>query len=124
MTGTRVRTGTLELFEIRAVISELSDRHHGAYATVFEPPPIDHRIANQSGILAFWSPTDPDQPMDEWLEDHPEFSRRIVIPAERKQEFRDKLDKANVNHRTFFPGLDGLATWLTEYYKPIGSNDS
>lgn len=56
--------------------------------------------------------------MDKWLEDRPNLYWKIVIPAERKREFRDKLDQANINHRTLFPDLDGIATWLKEYYRP------
>lgn len=62
--------------------------------------------------------------MGEWLETHPEFFRKVTIPAERKQTFRDKLDQSNINHRTLFPGLDGLASWLTESYKPTTMVDS
>jgi hypothetical protein len=47
--------------------------------------------------------------MDDWLQQHPSFSRRVVIPADLKWEIRDKLDQANVNERILFPGLDGLS---------------
>lgn len=119
----RIRAGSLDLFELFELYMEMTDNHSEPYVWFFEPPPIDQRIANQSGVLAGWFPTDPWQPMDEWLETHPEFFRRIIIPAERKQEFRDKLDRANINDRTLFPGLDGLAMWLTEYYKPTKTNN-
>jgi hypothetical protein len=123
-TEARVRGGTLELFEIVEVIAEFQEQHPVTNIWFFEPPPIDHRIANQSALLAGWYPNDPQQAMDEWLELHPEFFRKVVIPAEQKQPFRDNLDKANINHRTLFPGLDGLATWLTERYKPTATNGS
>lgn len=41
-----------------------------------------------------------------------------VVPAGKKAEFRDRPDQNNVDHRTLFPGLDGIATWLAEYYEP------
>lgn len=50
--------------------------------------------------------------------DHPELHRRVVIPREVKWEIRDKLDQANVTERVLFPGLDGLARWLSRHYAP------
>ncbi|QCC58146.1 FRG domain-containing protein [Natrinema thermotolerans] len=86
------------------------------YVMFFRPPAIDDRIVNQSAVFSFQS--DPRIVLDRWLEDRPDCYRKIVIPGERKLEFRDKLDQLNVNHRTLFPGLGGLATWLTQYYQP------
>ncbi len=78
------------------------------YVVFFRPPPIDDRIANQLAVFSFQS--DPRLLLDRWLEDHLDCYRKIVIPGERKLEFRDKLDQMNVNHRTQFPDLKGLAT--------------
>jgi hypothetical protein len=47
---------------------------------------------------------DPSARLDEWLEQHPDLCRRVVVPAELKWEVRDKLDQANINERTLFPG--------------------
>jgi hypothetical protein len=53
-----------------------------------------------------------------WLADHPRLFRRLLIPADLKWEVRDKLDQANINERTLFPGMDGLSRWLGRYYLP------
>ncbi|WP_226481310.1 FRG domain-containing protein [Natrinema amylolyticum] len=86
------------------------------YVMFFRPPAIDDRIVNQSAVFSFQS--DPRLILDQWLADRPDCYRKIVIPGERKLEFRDKLDQMNVNHRTLFPDLEGLATWLKQYYQP------
>lgn len=86
------------------------------YVMFFRPPAIDDRIVNQSAVFSFQS--DPRLAVDEWLADRPDCYRKIVVPGERKLEFRDKLDQMNVNHRTLFPGLEGLTTWLKQYYQP------
>lgn len=115
----RLRPGSIQALEIAEVLRVLVEDHPDPFAIFFEPPPIDQRIANQCSVFASWFPADPGRPMDDWLADHPEYFRRIVIPSDRKREFRDTLDQANINHRTLFPGLDGLARWLTDYYRPI-----
>jgi hypothetical protein len=92
------------------------DDPEAQYVMFFRPPAIDDRIVTQSAVFSFQS--DPRLILDQWLADRPDCYRKIVIPGERKLEFRDKLDQLNVNHRTLFPGLEGLATWLRQYYQP------
>jgi len=86
------------------------------FVVFLEPPALDDRIVNQYALFSLMP--SPHARMDEWLERHPELSRRIVLPAELKWEVRDKLDQANITERVLFPGLDGLATWLKRYFSP------
>lgn len=82
----------------------------------FEPPSLDERIVNQFAFFSIM--TDPTSVLDDWLIEHPDVFRRIIIPAKLKWEIRDKLDQANITERVLFPGLDGLASWLKRHYQP------
>ena len=86
------------------------------FVMFLEPPSLDDRIVNQSALFSLMS--NPSASLDEWVADHPELFRRIVIPAELKWEVRDKLDQANITERVLFPGLDGLSRFLKRYYSP------
>jgi hypothetical protein len=86
------------------------------FVVFLEPPSLDARILNQFALFSLM-PT-PAARLDEWLVDHPDLCRRVIVPAELKWEIRDKLDQANINERTLFPGLDGLSRWLERYYMP------
>jgi hypothetical protein len=86
------------------------------FVIFIEPPSLDARILNQFALFSLM-PTSSAR-LDHWLEDHPKLFRRIVVPSELKWEIRDKLDQANINERTLFPGLDGLSRWLERYYLP------
>jgi hypothetical protein len=103
---------------IESVAPELDDLAQlGDDFVVFvEPPSFDERIVNQYALFSLASRAD--HSFDEWLREHEELGRRIVIPAELKWEVRDKLDQANVTERVLFPGLDGLTRWLVRYHAP------
>jgi hypothetical protein len=90
------------------------DAMPGEFAVFLEPPSLDDRIVNQFALFALMS--SPTACLDDWLYDHPDAYRRIVIPAALKWEVRDKLDQANITERVLFPGLDGLSSWLKRYY--------
>src|SRR5436190_2882258 len=89
---------------------------HGSFALFFEPPSLDARIVNQGAIMSVMP--GPGLVLTDFLSDHPELCRRILIPADLKWEVRDKLDQDNVTERMLFPGLDGLSQWLRRYYGP------
>jgi hypothetical protein len=89
---------------------------HEPFVAFIEPPSLDARILNQFALFSLMP--GPSLSIDAWLEDHPDLCRKVVIPAELKWEVRDKLDQANINERTLFPGLDGLSRWLERYYLP------
>ncbi|MFC4454142.1 FRG domain-containing protein [Deinococcus sonorensis] len=80
----------------------------------FEPPSLDERIVQQYALFGLLS--DPTARWDEWLQASSQLHRKIIIPASLKWQVRDHLDQANVNERTLFPGLGGLARWLRLYY--------
>ena len=86
------------------------------FAVFYEPPSLDDRIVNQYAVFSLMSGAE--VRLDAWLETKPELVRRVVIPTELKWEVRDKLDQANLTERVLFPGLDGIAAWLTRLYSP------
>jgi hypothetical protein len=86
------------------------------FVAFVEPPSFDARIINQYALFSLVSSAAIS--LDEWLAQHPDLARRIVIPAALKWEIRDKLDQANVTERVLFPGLDGLCQWLARHYLP------
>jgi hypothetical protein len=85
-------------------------------ALLLEPPSFDRRIANQFALFSVLS--DPGLEMSRWLKLHPELVRRVIIPAHLKPEIRDKLDQAGITERLLYPGADGIARWLSRYYRP------
>lgn len=86
------------------------------FVLFFEPPSLDSRIVNQWSIMSVMPGAQ--FVLSDFLGNHPDLYRRIIIPADRKWEIRDKLDQDNVTERMLFPGLDGLARWLKRYFGP------
>jgi FRG domain len=111
-------TFTADMIERAASgLSELGQLSEGAEFVVFyEPPTLDERIANQFAAFSFMSSAE--ARMDDFVRVNDGLAHRIVIPAMLKWEVRDKLDQANVTERVLFPGLDGIARWLTRHYAP------
>jgi hypothetical protein len=86
------------------------------FVVFFEPPSLDDRVVNQYALFSVMSNNHGQ--LDLWLQNHLDLYRRIIIPASLKWEIRDKLDQANINERTMYPGLDGLSQWLKRHYSP------
>lgn len=86
------------------------------FVLFFEPPSLDERIVNQYALFSMVS--SPAATLDEWLAEHPQLARKVILPAGLKWEVRDKLDQANVTERVLMPGLDGLSLWLKRHYSP------
>ncbi|HKR94498.1 MAG TPA: FRG domain-containing protein [Candidatus Angelobacter sp.] len=90
------------------------------FVVFFEPPSLDDRVVNQYALFSVM-PNNQGQ-LHLWLLAHPDCYRKIVIPSSLKWEIRDKLDQANINERTMYPGLDGLSQWLKRHYSPGPKN--
>jgi hypothetical protein len=105
------------LNEAAKSLDEFDALSRSAFVAFFQPPSLDERIANQYALFSIMS--NPKALLDDWLKRHPSLYRKLIIPANLKWEIRDKLDKANITERVFFPGLDGLCSWLKRYYTPL-----
>ena len=111
-------TFTVEMLGAFKSLREFDALRRDPFVVFLEPPAVDRRILNQLALFSLMS--SPSATLDDWLADHPQLCRRVIIPSALKWEIRDKLDQANVNERVLFPGLDGLSRWLTRYYTPTG----
>lgn len=113
--GANVFTVEMLSEEIRN-LNELSHLSRDNAVIFFEPPSMEERIVNQFAFFSVVS--NPERLLCDFLREHPEIWRKIIIPAELKWEIRDKLDQANITERVLFPGLDGLSQWLKRHYSP------
>ncbi|HHT15829.1 MAG: FRG domain-containing protein [Christensenellales bacterium] len=97
--------------------SDLTKLSEQPFAFFFEPASAINRIANQYALFSITS--DPRIIIDTLPGSQDAFTR-IVIPAERKLEIRDKLDYINISERMIYPGLDGISKWIARRYAPLG----
>jgi hypothetical protein len=86
------------------------------FVLFLEPPSLEPRIVNQFALFSVMS--SPILDMGAWLSSHSDLAKQIIIPAHLKPEIRDKLDQTGITERLLYPGLDGLARWLSRYYRP------
>lgn len=109
-------TATVDMLSAFASLRDFDRLARRPFVVFLEPPSLDQRIVNQFALFSLMSGSGAS--LDDWLAEHPQVARRVVVPAALKWEIRDKLDQANINERVLFPGLDGLSRWLTRYYWP------
>ena len=109
-------TFTVEMLSAFRSLRNFDALSREPFVVFVEPPAVDQRILNQLALFSLMS--SPSASLDDWLEQHPDLCRRVIVPAALKWEIRDKLDQANINERVLFPGLDGLSRWLARYYTP------
>jgi hypothetical protein len=109
-------TFTVEMLSAFRTLRDFDALSREPFVVFLEPPAVDQRILNQLALFSLMS--SPSARLDDWLAQHPDLHRRVIVPAALKWEIRDKLDQANVNERVLFPGLDGLSRWLARYYTP------
>jgi len=90
----------------------------GELMLLWEPPSLDQRIANQSGILSITNTETSSHTafLQKHCGNYPDLLLRIVLSAKMKSEARDMLDQNNITERSLFPGLPGLCSWLKRYY--------
>jgi hypothetical protein len=111
---------TVEMLErVAPSMDALGSIGEEPFLLFLEPPSLDDRVVNQYALLSVLS--SPTVAVDVWLQAHPAYATKFVIPAGLKWEIRDKLDQANVTERVLFPGLDGLSRWLKRHYTPRGA---
>lgn len=103
------------LDEVSPTIESLARLKPHDFVVFLEPPSLDPRIESQFALFSLMS--DPAKSMHEWLATKPGMARRIIVPASLKWEVRDKLDQSGINERLLLPGLDGLAKWMSRYYR-------
>jgi acylphosphatase len=108
-------TFTAEMLDqVCTSLDDLQNRSDEEFLVFLEPPSLDSRITNQFALFSLLS--DASTTLESWLEKHPEFVFKILIPNTLKWEIRDKLDQANITERVLMPGLDGLSQWLKRHY--------
>jgi FRG domain len=115
-------TFTVEMLSAFPSLRSFDALSREPFVVFLEPPAVDQRILNQLALFSLMS--NPSARLDDWLLQHPDLCRRVIVPATLKWEIRDKLDQANVNERVLFPGLDGLSRWLSRYYAPASNRQS
>jgi hypothetical protein len=114
LAGKRENIFSLENLAVWVKSVEAFDSQARGMLIWLEPPSLDARIVNQYSFFSALGSLD--HPIDWWVDQHPTFVRKIIIPPDLKGPVRDRLDVLNVTERVLFPGLDGTSAWLSRYY--------
>ncbi len=113
--GADVFTASM-LESVAPSLHEFDQLSKDPFVLFLEPPSFEARIVNQFALFSVIS--DPGVQLESWLRSRADLVRQLVIPARLKREIRDKLDQTGITERLLYPGLDGVARWLTRYYRP------
>jgi hypothetical protein len=81
----------------------------------FEPPSVSPRIVQQ--YASFSVMPGPRTHILPWLEEHPNWCWKVMVPANLKKQIRERLMVMNVSERTMYPGLDRTARWAIAWYR-------
>lgn len=81
---------------------------------ILEPPSMDSRMMNQYSFFSVM-PSSAARAEDV-LEQYEDAAVRYVINKNIRWEIRDFLDQSNVNERIVYPGLDGIAQWVSRQF--------
>lgn len=84
-------------------------------AFFFEPAWADARIRAQNGLFSVVADVTID--LKSVLEAIPGSARRVLIVPGLKEEVRRKLDAGGRDERCYFPGFDGVSSYLTRKYR-------
>ena len=91
------------------------DRDMGSDSLVMiEPPSIDQRIVTQYSFFTMLPKGIHN--LEQFLKQNTEKTVRYIIDRKLRWELRDILDQLNMNERTVYPGIDGIAKWLARHY--------
>ena len=90
-----------------------ADMGNKAFITL-DPPSIDERIVNQFSYFTIMPDGITD--LEEFLETQPVEAKKYIIDKNLRWGIRDILDQWNINERTVYPGVDGIAEWMKRYY--------
>lgn len=95
-------------------IGEYDEEMQDSALVLLEPPSIDQRIVNQYSY--FMLIPKGIENIEKFLDENTEKTVKYVISKKLKWRIRDFLDQMNINERTVYPGLDGIAAWTKRHY--------
>ncbi len=113
----KAKTNVLTLKELEGIVDQLPtyDRAMGDKSfVIIEPPSIDQRIVNQYSFFSIMPSGITD--LDSFLIKNTTKTVKYIIDKNLRWLLRDMLDQWNINERSVYPGIDGIATWLKRYY--------
>lgn len=90
-----------------------ADMEGNAFA-MLEPPSFDQRIINQYSFFSVVPCGMND--IEAFLENNTQNTIRYIVSKEIRWDLRDLLDQYNINERVIYPGLDGIAKWVSRHY--------
>jgi len=109
--------GAIHLCSPEQVGPSTKDIHEGEGGQFFCSSYINDRISAQEGVFSipYIDKTNDNftKSLDVVTEDLLTYEK-VRIPKEFKPNIRNQLNKIGINHRTIFPGLDGISKMLKE----------
>ena len=102
------------LAELAKTIQEYDKDMKSDSLLMVEPPSIDQRIVGQYSFFTVL-PTGIND-LEKFLNENTEHTVKYVISRNLRWDLRDILDQLNMNERTVYPGIDGIAAWIARHY--------
>ena len=102
------------LSEVTNSISEYDEDMGNRSFVTIEPPSLDQRIVNQYSFFTVLPSGITN--LEEYLENNTFRTVKYVIDRKLRWDLRDILDQLNMNERSIYPGMDGIAKWLARHY--------